>query len=234
MNGIILALDYPSADRALALVDLLDGRVDFYKVGLELFTREGPTVVDHLRRRRKQVFLDLKLHDIPKTVAGAVAAATKMGVDFVTVHTAGGTQMMEAAAAAAKDGTRLLGVTMLTSLGASSMPRGRDGVRMTPEDHVLQLAGRASGAGLDGVVASPLEAVALRRRFGDRLVLVTPGIRLPHQSSDDQRRVATPLRAREAGADYLVIGRAVTGARDPRAALNAVQRDLTRAMRASC
>lgn len=234
MSGIILALDYPSAGGALELVDLLAGRVNFYKVGLELFAREGPAVVHHLRKRRKQVFLDLKLHDIPRTVAGAVAAASGMGARLVTVHTAGGTHMMEAAAEAATDGTRLLGVTMLTSLGTSSLPRGPDGARLTPQEHVLQLAGRASAAGLQGVVASPLEAAALRRRFGDGLLLVTPGIRLPRQSLHDQRRVATPRRARAAGADYLVIGRAVTGAPDPRAALDAVERDLAPASHESC
>ena len=233
MNGIILALDYPSAGRALALVDLLAGRVGFYKVGLELFAREGPTVVRRLRKRQKQVFLDLKLHDIPRTVAGAVAAASEMGVRFVTVHAAGGARMMEAAAGAARGGTRLLGVTMLTSLGTSSVPPGPGGEPMTPEDHVLRLAGQAKAAGLDGVVASPLETAALRRRFGDGLVLVTPGIRLPHQSRDDQRRVATPRSARASGADHLVIGRAVTGAADPRAALDAVERDLAPAVDSS-
>ena len=233
MSGIILALDYPSAARALELVDLLSGRVGFYKVGLELFTRHGPDVVHHLRKRKKRVFLDLKLHDIPRTVAGAVAAASELGARLVTVHTGGGPDMMEAAAEAARGDTRLLGVTMLTSLGRSSIPRGPDGVRMTPEEHVLRLAGRASAAGLDGVVASPLEAAALRRRFGDDFILVTPGIRLPRQSAHDQRRVATPRRAREAGADYLVIGRAVTGAPDPRAALDGVERDLAAAARAS-
>ena len=234
MSGIILALDFPSASRALELIDLLAERVNFYKIGLELFAREGPAVVHHLRRRRKQVFLDLKLHDIPRTVAGAVAAASEMGARLVTVHTAGGSRMMEAAAEAAKDGTRLLGVTMLTSLGTSSLPRGPDGVRLTPEAHVLRLAAGADAAGLDGVVASPLEAAALRRRFGDGLLVVTPGIRLPRQSPHDQRRVATPRRAREAGADYLVIGRAVTGAPDPRAALDAVERDLAPVIRDSC
>lgn len=234
MSGIILALDYPSAGRALDLVDLLAERVNFYKVGLELFAREGPAVVHHLRKRKKQVFLDLKLHDIPRTVAGAVAAASEIGARLVTVHTAGGAHMMEAAAEAVKDGTRLLGVTMLTSLGTSSLPRRADGARVTLEDHVLQLAGEASAAGLHGVVASPLEAAALRRRFGDGLLVVTPGIRLPQQSRHDQRRVATPRRACEAGADYLVIGRAVTGAPDPCAALDAVECDLAPAIRDSC
>jgi len=234
VSGIILALDYASASRALELVDLLAGRVNFYKVGLELFAREGPAVVHHLRKREKQVFLDLKLHDIPRTVAGAVAAASEMGARLLTVHAAGGAGMMEAAAEAAGERTRLLGVTMLTSLGTSSLPRGADGVRMTPEGHVLQLAAGASAAGLDGVVASPLEAEALRCRFGDGLLLVTPGIRLPRQSLHDQRRVATPRRAREAGADYLVIGRAVTGAPDPHAALDAVERNLASGKRDSC
>ncbi len=234
MSGIILALDYPSANRALRLVDLLAGRVGFYKVGLELFAREGPAVVERLRKRDKQVFLDLKLHDIPRTVAGAVAAATELGARFLTLHTAGGARMMEAAAAAAEDRIQLLGVTMLTSLGTSAIAAGSDGVRMSLEEHVVHLAGKANAAGLDGVVASPLEAAALRRKFGDGFLLVTPGIRLSHQARHDQRRVATPRSAREAGADYLVIGRAVTDASDPSVALDAVERDLARATPGSC
>ena len=226
MSGIILALDYPSGDQALEFVDLMAGRVGFYKVGLELFSREGPAVVERLRERDRQVFLDLKLHDIPRTVAGAVTVARELGVRFLTLHTAGGPHMMEAAATSAEGRIQLLGVTMLTSLGASAIPAGPGGVRMSLEDHVLGLADRARTAGLDGVVASPLEAAALRRRFGDEFLLVTPGIRLPRQERHDQRRVATPRSAREAGADYLVIGRAVTGAPDPCRALDAIERDL--------
>ena len=226
MSGIILALDYPSGDQALEFVDLMAGRVGFYKVGLELFSREGPAVVERLRERDRQVFLDLKLHDIPRTVAGAVTAARELGVRFLTLHTAGGPHMMEAAATSAEGRIQLLGVTMLTSLGASAIPAGPGGVRMSLEDHVLRLADGARTAGLDGVVASPLEAAALRRRFGDEFLLVTPGIRLPRQERHDQRRVATPRGAREAGADYLVIGRAVTGAPDPCRALDAIERDL--------
>ena len=226
MSGIILALDYPSGDQALEFVDLMAGRVGFYKVGLELFSREGPAVVERLRERDRQVFLDLKLHDIPRTVAGAVTAARELGVRFLTLHTAGGPHMMEAAATSAEGRIQLLGVTMLTSLGASAIPAGPGGVRMSLEDHVLRLADGARTAGLDGVVASPLEAAALRRRFGDEFLLVTPGIRLPRQERHDQRRLATPRSAREAGADYLVIGRAVTGAPDPCRALDAIERDL--------
>ncbi len=226
MSGIILALDYPSGDQALEFVDLMAGRVGFYKVGLELFSREGPAVVERLRERDRQVFLDLKLHDIPRTVAGAVTVARELGVRFLTLHTAGGPHMMEAAATSAEGRIQLLGVTMLTSLGASAIPAGPGGVRMSLEDHVLRLADGARTAGLDGVVASPLEAAALRRRFGDEFLLVTPGIRLPCQERHDQRRVATPRSAREAGADYLVIGRAVTGAPDPCRALDAIERDL--------
>lgn len=226
MSGIILALDYPSGDQALEFVDLMAGRVGFYKVGLELFSREGPAVVERLRERDRQVFLDLKLHDIPRTVAGAVTAARELGVRFLTLHTAGGPHMMEAAATSAEGRIQLLGVTMLTSLGASAIPAGPGGVRMSLEDHVLRLADGARTAGLDGVVASPLEAAALRRRFGDEFLLVTPGIRLPRQERHDQRRIATPRSAREAGADYLVIGRAVTGAPDPCRALDAIERDL--------
>lgn len=234
MSGIILALDYPSAEEALGLVEELAGRVDFYKVGLELFSREGPAIIERLRERDKQVFLDLKLHDIPRTVAGAVAAARELGVRLLTVHTAGGARMMESAAASAGERTQLLGVTMLTSLEASAIPAGPDGVRVSLEDHVLGLAGQARAAGLDGVVASPLEAAALRRACGDGFLLVTPGIRLPQQALHDQRRVATPRRASEAGSDYLVIGRAVTGARDPRFALDAIERDLALAAGGSC
>ena len=234
MNGIILALDYPSADGALALVERLAGRAGFYKVGLELFSREGPAVVECLRKRNKQVFLDLKLHDIPRTVAGAVAAARELGVRFLTLHTAGGARMMAAAAASAEGRIKLLGVTMLTSLGASAIPPGPDGTRMSLEEHVVSLAGEARAAGLDGVVASPLEAAALRRSCGNEFLLVTPGIRLPGQGHNDQRRVATPRLAREAGADYLVIGRAVTGAADPGLALDAIERDLSLAAGGPC
>jgi orotidine-5'-phosphate decarboxylase len=142
--------------------------------------------------------------------------------------------MMEAAAAAAGGRIQLLGVTMLTSLGESAIPPGSDGVRLSLEDHVVRLAGEARAAGLDGVVASPLEAGALRRSFEEGFLLVTPGIRLPHQARHDQRRVATPRSAREAGADYLVIGRAVTDASDPSVALDAVEYDLAPAARGSC
>ncbi|NNF39666.1 MAG: orotidine-5'-phosphate decarboxylase [Gemmatimonadetes bacterium] len=226
MAELILPLDQPSQREALALVDAMGEGVSFYKVGLELFTREGPGVVRALHGRRKRVFLDLKLHDIPNTVAGAVRAAAELDVELLTVHAGGGRAMLEAAAEAARDtadgALRLLAVTVLTSLSeeglGESWGRGIDDVGA----EVLRLAELAKASGIDGVVSSAHEVAGLRRTLGPDAVLVTPGIRLPGGDAHDQARVATPDTAVADGADYLVVGRAITGARDPHAALAAV------------
>ncbi len=222
MAELILPLDQPSQRQALALVDDLGDRVTYYKVGLELFTREGPGVVRALHGRRKRVFLDLKLHDIPNTVAGAVRAAVELDVALLTVHAGGGRAMLEAAAEAASGSLRLLAVTVLTSLSGDALGetwgRGVDDVGV----EVGRLAGLAIDSGIHGVVSSAHEAAGLRRALGPDAVLVTPGIRLPGGDAHDQRRVATPDAAVRDGADFLVVGRAITGAPDPQAALSRV------------
>ncbi len=222
MPDVAVALDVPSADRALALVDALGEPGDYYKVGLELFTRAGPDVVEAIQERGKRVFLDLKLHDIPNTVAGAVRAAASLGVDLLTVHASGGPAMLAAAAEAAGDDVRLVAVTILTSFSADDVEATWDRPILSLRDEVVRLAGLASAAGVHGVVASPLEAEVLKRRFGQGLFVVTPGIRLAEGERHDQARVATPAAAARAGADVLVVGRAVTAAPDPAAALRAV------------
>lgn len=220
MAEVIVALDLPSSDDALRMVERLGDRCGFYKVGLELFTRAGPAVVEELIRRDKRVFLDLKLHDIPTTVAGAVGAASDLGVDLLTIHASGGAGMMEAAREAASGRVRLLGVTVLTSLKPDEMSAvwGRD-IRSVREE-VARLAELAVEAGCGGVVASALEASWIRGQLGEDLAIVTPGIRPAGADRGDQTRVATPADAVRAGSDYLVVGRPVTGADDPSAALD--------------
>jgi len=216
MVELVVALDLPDSRRALDVVDRLGEESSFYKVGLELFTAEGPAIVRELRDRGKRVFLDLKLHDIPNTVAGAVKAAAQLGVDLLTVHTGGGPAMLSAAAAAAgTSGPRLLGVTLLTSLSVAEVEAAWGRPLTSMRDEVIRLAELAVECGLPGVVASPLEAEAIRRRMGESVLIVTPGIRLPGGEAHDQARMSTPAGAVEAGADILVVGRAVTAAPDP-------------------
>ena len=229
MAQLILALDTASSAEALALVDRLGDEADFYKVGLELYTRTGPAIVSELHARGKRVFLDLKLHDIPNTVAGAVSAASDLGVELLTVHAAGGRAMLEAAHRARGGHLRLLGVTVLTSLAADDLGSvwGRRVEAVSAE--VVRLADLVRAAGLDGTVSSTEEVASLRARFGVDFLLVAPGIRLAGTDRGDQKRVATPADAVRAGADYLVIGRAVTGASDPRRTLEAVLVEMAKA-----
>ena len=226
MSELIIALDFAARARALAMVDRLGAAADFYKVGLELYTRSGPGVVRELSRRKKRVFLDLKLHDIPNTVTGAVRAAADLGVELLTIHIAGGCKMMEAAALASEDRVELLGVTLLTSLSSSDVEDIWGHPISSLREQVVRLATLSQESGLDGVVASPQEAQALRRRLGKEFLVVTPGIRLPGVDVNDQARVATPAQAARVGASHLVIGRAVTAAADPAAALEKVRRSL--------
>ena len=226
MPELIIALDVASRARALAMVDRLGEAADFYKVGLELYTRSGPALVRELGRRKKRVFLDLKLHDIPNTVTGAVRAAADLGVELLTIHIAGGGKMMEVAALAAEGQVALLGVTLLTSLSPSDVEDIWGHPISSLREQVVRLATLSHESGLDGVVASPQEAQALRRRLGKEFLVVTPGIRLPGVGADDQARVATPAQAARAGASHLVIGRVVTAAADPAAALEKVRRSL--------
>ena len=235
---MIIALDYAQPSPALELVDRLGDGADFYKVGLELFTHAGAPLVQALRSRGKRVFLDLKFHDIPATVAGAVRSASRLGVEFLTVHAAGGRAMVEAAVEAAESAAesgemapdaapvQILAVTLLTSLSRDDVERTLGRSPVDPEQEVIRLAELAVGAGAHGVVSSPLEVESLRHRLGPGPLLVTPGIRLAGGEAHDQARIATPEQAARAGADYLVIGRAVTGASDPFRAMVEIHRTL--------
>ena len=226
---IIVALDFPDASSALALAGRLDPKLCRVKVGKELYTAAGPALVEKLRASGFEVFLDLKYHDIPNTVAAACAAAAALGVWMIDVHALGGRAMMEAARAAlprSGDRPRLIAVTLLTSMGASDM--AEVGLGGSPQAAVLGLARLAQASGLDGVVCSAREAADLRRQCGKPFTLVTPGIRPAEAGVDDQARVATPRAAIASGADYLVIGRPITRAPDPRAALRAISAEIAR------
>ena len=222
MDNLIVALDLPSAEDALALVDRLGEPAGYYKVGAQLFTRAGPPLVAELKDRGKKVFLDLKYHDIPYTVARSVEAAAGLGVDMLTVHASGGSTMMRAARDAAADGPTLVAVTLLTSLSGTDVEEAWGTELRSIRDDVARLAALAADAGLDGVVSSALEVEALKRRHGAAFVAVTPGIRPDGQESEDQTRVTTPAEAVRAGADYLVVGRPVHAAADPVAAYRSI------------
>jgi orotidine-5'-phosphate decarboxylase len=236
MDRVLVALDVATARDAFALADQLRGLVGGFKIGSQLFTSTGPGIVRTLVDRGDQVFLDLKFHDIPNTVAGAVTAATELGVWMVNVHAAGGAAMMAAARqaadrTAAARGVRrplVVAVTVLTSLDAEMLRA--TGVASSPQDQVVRLAAMAREHGLDGVVASPNEVSGIRQSCGNDFVIVTPGIRPPERArGDDQRRTATPAGALAAGSSYLVIGRPITAAADPRAAAEAIAQDIAAA-----
>ena len=225
---IIVALDYANAADALAIVDRLSPELCRLKVGKELFTRSGPELVRGLVGRSFDVFLDLKFHDIPNTVAQACRAAADLGVWMVNVHAQGGRKMMSAAREVlAEYGDRrplLIAVTVLTSLGAEDI--AEVGLSGSPVENVLRLATLTRDCGLDGVVCSPQEAADLKARLGAGFRLITPGVRPAGADQGDQRRVMTPGDAIAAGAHYLVIGRPITQASDPLAVLRAVQAEI--------
>jgi len=230
---IVVALDVADATAAAALAARLDPQHCAVKIGKELFTAAGPAIVRDCVGRGFNVFLDLKYHDIPNTVAQACAAATRLGVWMLNVHASGGRAMLEAARAAvaqaaADGGTRrphLIAVTVLTSLDDAAL--AETGVPGGARAQALHLAALAQSCGLDGVVCSAVEAPALRAALGPAFLLVTPGIRPAGSATDDQSRITTPAQAIAAGADFLVIGRPVTRAPDPAAALAAIERTLT-------
>ena len=225
---VIVALDYTSAEEAWALVERLDPSLCRVKVGKELFTIAGPAFVERLVARGYAVFLDLKFHDIPNTVAQACKAAARLGVWMLNVHALGGRAMLSAAHAALESQTprpKLIAVTLLTSMAQAELDEV--GLADTPQQAVLRLAKLAQTCGLDGVVCSAQEAAMLRRELGSGFCLVTPGIRPVEAARNDQMRVMTPSDAVLMGADYLVIGRPITQAPDPLAALNKINQEIT-------
>lgn len=231
-SRVIVALDFSTADQAKNLLDRLDPSKCRVKIGKEMFTRAGPAFVEQAAARGFDVFLDLKYHDIPNTVASACAAAADLGVWMVNVHASGGRKMMAAAAdrlAGLQTGPLLIGVTILTSLGGDDLQE--IGYAGTPAENVSRLAALAEDSGLDGVVCSPLEVEMLRAERASGFVLVTPGVRPAGSSVDDQKRIMTPGDAIAAGASYLVVGRPITAARDPLASLSSINDEVAGVLR---
>ncbi len=226
-SPVIVALDFPSEKETMQMVDQLDPSLCRVKVGKELFTRCGPSLVKKLVDKNYDVFLDLKYHDIPNTVAKACAAAADLGVWMLNVHALGGEKMMQAArqALSADDAPLLIAVTWLTSSGQNELDAL--GIQSTPQEMVSRLAAMTKRAGLDGVVCSAQEAPVLRQTMGNDFCLVTPGIRLADAKQDDQCRVVTPEKAIADGANYLVIGRPITQSKDPYKVLQNITQTIT-------
>ncbi len=224
MDGkVIVALDVPSMQEAAQVVSEIGEEVSFYKVGLELFIADGPAVLHMLKEEGKNIFLDLKLHDIPRTVERAVSSCIKFGVDMLTVHSSGATAMVASAAAAVRTAgadTKILAVTVLTSLDDKDLHDV--GVSRPMEEQVCALGKLAVDSGADGLICSPREVVKLRQTLGQRPVLVTPGVRPAGENAGDQKRIATPERAIADGASYVVVGRPIVQAADRRAAAKAI------------
>jgi len=231
---LIVSLDVPSIEESLVIVESLGSLVDFYKVGLELFARGGPTVVEILKKRDKKVFLDLKLHDIPNTVSGAVNAAIDMEVDVLTLHTLGGFEMMEAAQKAVWNKSLekpiLMGVTILTSLDEAFLGDVL-GIEKTLNDEILDLASIAKSAGLTGVVASSEEVSLIKECCGKDFIVATPGIRPAEAKKDDQKRFSTPFDAIVNGSDYLVVGRPIIKSKNMRKAAENIIKEIKDGLR---
>ena len=231
-DRLIVALDVHTMDDVKNLVSTLGETVSYYKVGMELFYSVGPDVVRWLKKEGKHVFLDLKLHDIPNTVAGGLSALMTLGADIVNVHASGGYTMMKTAAerlhaAAAEQGIpcpKIIAITVLTSMNEEDW--AKLGAAEPIADHVTRLAKLTKAAGLDGVVASPREAASIRTACGDNFLIVTPGVRPAGASIDDQSRIATPAQALKNGATHLVVGRPIRAAADPRAAALAILNEM--------
>jgi orotidine-5'-phosphate decarboxylase len=232
-DRLAVALDLPNEYEALKLVDRLGQTCQWYKVGMELYYAAGNSIVKHLRNRGFNVFLDLKLHDIPNTVAGAVRSATQAGASLLTIHAMGGAAMMSAAAeaASAPGSPRLLAVTVLTSMDARELTN--IGITTSPADQVLRLARLAQSSGIDGMVCSSEEVAALRKETGPNTLLVIPGIRPTGSAVEDQKRIATPTQAIAHGASILVVGRPITRAADPAEAAQAILQEIEQAQAAA-
>lgn len=223
---LIVALDFPRPDLALDLVAAVGGACEFYKVGSELFTAAGPSLVEELEDRGKEVFLDLKFHDIPNTMRGAARSASALGARLLTVHASAGERGIAAAVEGAGERCGVLAVSLLTSMDAGAVARtwGRDRVDVLEE--VLRLAELAAQAGAHGLVCAGTEAAGVRARFGDALALLVPGVRPPGAATHDQARTVTPREAVRAGASYVVVGRAIAEAADPGAAARGIGEEL--------
>jgi len=229
-SHLIVALDVADRAAAIRMAEQLSGHVGYFKIGLELFTSEGPGLVQEIRDRGEKIFLDLKLHDIPNTVRGAVRSACRLGVDMLTIHASGGSNMLSAASQEAlesKSPPLLLAVTALTSLSEDEMQKL--GVSGSMERWVERLAELAQGSGMRGIVASSKELPILRRKFQNELKFVIPGIRPAGTAIQDQSRTATPAEAIRAGADYIVVGRPILQAPDPAKAADSIVKDINSA-----
>jgi orotidine-5'-phosphate decarboxylase len=224
-DKIIVALDVPTKKLALELVEKLRDQIAFFKVGLQLYIAEGPEIVRAVSSTSSKAFLDLKLHDIPNTVARAVESADHLGVRMLTIHLSGGSEMIRSAIRARGSHTSLLGVTVLTSSTEETL--GEIGIDDRVDEQVLRLARLGVEAGIDGIVASPHEIQTLRREFGDEIKIIVPGIRPDWSEPGDQKRVMTPRQALEAGADYLVIGRPITAHPKPQEAVAKIFEELS-------
>jgi orotidine-5'-phosphate decarboxylase len=224
---LIVALDVPSAGEAQKLVSRIGDSAGVYKVGLQLFISEGPRIVRDLVSSGRQVFLDLKLHDIPTTVSLAVKSAVELGVDMLTVHASGGAAMLRAATEAAAGRVNILAVTVLTSLSDEDMQE--IGVSGQVSDQVLRMAALAKSAGCQGIVTSPREALMVRKSLGEGFAIVTPGVRPAGAESNDQQRTATPAQAITNGASHIVVGRPITHAPDPAKAATAIIQEMEQA-----
>jgi orotidine-5'-phosphate decarboxylase len=224
-DKIIVALDVATKEKALELVQELRDQISFFKIGLQLYTAEGPEIVRAVLATGSKVWLDLKLHDIPNTVARAVESASHLGVHMLTIHLSGGSEMIRAATGARSYDTMILGVTVLTS--ATEQTLREIGIADNVADQVLRLARLGTQAGIDGVVASPHEIKTLRHEFGDKIKIAVQGIRPRWAEPGDQKRFMTPREALEAGADYIGIGRPITAHRNPREALERILEELS-------
>jgi len=225
---IIVALDYPTEANALELIDQLDANLCRLKVGKEMFTLLGPSFVEKIQTKGFEVFLDLKYHDIPNTVAKACQAAASLGVWMLNVHASGGRRMMEAAAEAVantQSKPHLIAVTVLTSMSHDDLIEL--GIKETPAEQALKLAALAKSSGIAGVVCSAQEASEMQQQLGSDFLLVSPGIRPAGSKEDDQRRIMTPVNALKAGSDYLVIGRPITQSDDPLGVLRTINSEIS-------
>jgi len=224
-DRLIVALDFPETSEALDLVCDLSGEVTFFKIGLQLYTAAGPEIVRAVSGTGAQIFLDLKLHDIPNTVSKAVSSAADLGVSMLTIHLSGGRRMIEAAVAACPSHLLLLGVTVLTSSDETTLREV--GIDSSVEEQTVRLARLGAEVGLRGLIASPHEVRTLRDQVSEKMTIITPGVRPSWTGADDQKRFTTPREALENGADRLVIGRPITAASDPRAAVRRILSELT-------